>query len=246
MTNGVYGTSPVKRSRSTRAEIEELDAAIYEVCEEERPLSVRGCFYRVMSRGLIPKTEASYRRALWVDQGVHVELWVEKDAIASVVSVTTREWDIPIMVARGFPSESFLWSTSQDIVRGGKPAVVYQLGDHDASGVSAWEQTQRRLTEFVEDRVELTFERLAVTPEQIEDLDLPTRPQKKTDSRAANFAGDCVEVDAVPSTVLRSLVEDAIESWIDPEALRLTRIAEDSEREGLQALAQGGLIGGDR
>ena len=38
---------------------------------------------------------------------------------------------------------------------------------------------------------------------------------------------------------LRDLVRDAIEQWIDPAALRLTRIAEESEREILTRIANG-------
>lgn len=59
----VYGTSTVKkRTRYTNSQLAELDAAIYEVCQAERPLTVRGCFYRVMSRGLVEKSEAGVRR----------------------------------------------------------------------------------------------------------------------------------------------------------------------------------------
>ena len=46
-------------------------------------------------------------------------------------------------------------------------------------------------------------------------------------------------LDAIPSPVLRDLVRDAIERWIDPEALRLTKIAEASEREVLTRIADG-------
>jgi len=54
---------------------------------------------------------------------------------------------------------------------------------------------------------------------------LPTRPDK-----TGRGFGDCVEVDAIPSSTLRELVRDAIEEWIDHDQLRLTRIAERSER----------------
>lgn len=288
---GVYGTSAVKRSRSTKSELAALETAIYEVCRDEHPLSIRGCFYRVMSAGLVPKTEqgykrvqqrallmrrvgalpynwiadgtrwrirpdtftsaeqaladmaASYRRDLWHNQDVHVEIWSEKDAIRSVISSVTWEWDVPLFIARGFHSETFLHSTAQDIIADGKPAVIYQLGDHDPSGLSAWDQTKRKLTEFAPG-VDFQFERLAVTPEQIAEYNLPTRPTKSSDSRSRNFTGDSVEVDAMPSRVLRTLVEDAVERWMDPEKLALIRVAEDSERAGLRALATGGLIGG--
>lgn len=181
----------------------------------------------------------SYRRALWHEQDVYVEVWSEKDAISNIVSEITDEWDVPLLVARGFASESFLWSTAREMRAAKRPAVVYQLGDHDPSGVAAWEHVQDRLRAFAPD-VPITFKRLAVTPEQIVDLELPTRPTKASDSRARNFIGESVEVDAIPTSILQRLVADAIESHIDPVALHATRVAEASERAGLLALAGGG------
>lgn len=182
---------------------------------------------------------SSYRRALWDDQYVHMEIWVEKDAITSVISSVTAEWDVPILVARGFASETFLYATAQDIISDDKPAVIYQLGDHDPSGVAAWEHTQRRLQEFAPE-TEFVFERLAVTPEQIEQFALPMRPTKKS-NHTKGFTGDSVEVDAVPSTDLRAIVREAIEQRIDVDALRSTRMVEVSERAGLEALATAGI-----
>lgn len=284
MTAAIYGTSAIKRSRRTKAEIKDLEDAIHTVAAAERPCTIRGVFYRVTSKGLVPKTEqgyrqvqnrvllmrrrgdlpygwisdgtrwstkprtysgidsvlynaaVSYRRALWDDQNVHVEIWSEKDAIRSVIYPVTAEFDVPLMVARGFSSESFLWETAQAIIDDAKPAVIYQLGDHDPSGVAAWDHIRRRLTEFAPS-VDFEFDRLAVTPEQIEEYGLQTRPTKTSDSRAAGFDGDSVEVDALPSPILRDLVREAIEFWIDDEALRLTRLAEESEREVLHRIA---------
>jgi len=281
-----YGTSTVKRSRRTKTEITALETAIYAVAEAEQPCTIRGVFYRVMSKGLVPKTEPGYRqvqnrillmrrsgalpygwisdgtrwrikpetwsgadaalretamfyrRALWDDQAVHVEIWSEKDAIRSVVYPVTSEFDVPLMVARGYPSESFLWETAQAITAEGKPAIIYQLGDHDPSGVGAWDHTRARLQDF-SPGVDFVFERIAVTPDQIRDHHLETRPTKTSDTRSRSFTGDSVEVDALPSPVLRNLVREAIEKWIDPHALRLTRAAEESEREVLTRIAEG-------
>jgi hypothetical protein len=83
----------------------------------------------------------------------------------------------------------------------------------------------------------VTFARIAVTEDQITEMRLPTRPTKSSDTRAANFTGGSVEVDAIPPRLLRQLVEDAITSHIDPEALRLHREVEAQERAGLAALA---------
>lgn len=181
---------------------------------------------------------SSYRRGIWHDQDVYVEVWSEKEAISSIVYPITSKWDVPLMIARGFASESFLWSTASTIRNQGKPAVIYQLGDHDPSGVAAWEHVQTKLTEFAPD-VEIEFERLAVTESQIAAYDLPTRPTKVSDSRAKNFIGESVEVDAIPTRILRNIVEDAITSWIDTDQLRITRIVEGEEAEALYRMANG-------
>jgi hypothetical protein len=289
VTATVYGTSALNggRYRRTKAELADINAAIYEIAEAEEPVTVRGLFYRVMSLGLVPKTEQGYsvvqrqalkmrraselpygwitdgsrirlkprtfsnaqaalentakmyRRALWIDQGVHVEVWTEKDAIRGVISPVTIEYDVPLMISRGFSSETFLYETAEDINDEGNPAVIYQLGDHDPSGVAAWDDIQRKLRDFVDDRIDVTFERIAVTREQITELALPTRPTKQSDTRAARFEGESVEVDAIPSSTLRELVTDAIERWIDPHELRMTRVAEASERQILIRIAEG-------
>lgn len=181
---------------------------------------------------------ASYRRALWHDQDVYVEVWSEKEAISSIVSPVTNRWDVPLMIARGFASESFLWSTAATIAAVGKPTVVYQLGDHDPSGVAAWQHIQQRLRDFAPD-ADITFQRIAVTEQQIDELGLPTRPTKASDTRAKTFVGESVEVDAIPTRVLVRLVEDAIVGHIDPAALRVTRDIEASERQGLATMARG-------
>ena len=51
-----------RRARSTRAQIQALEDAVYDVARAERPMTVRGVFYRVMSLGLVPKSEAGYRQ----------------------------------------------------------------------------------------------------------------------------------------------------------------------------------------
>jgi hypothetical protein len=187
---------------------------------------------------MLDDASASYRRALWNDQAVDVHVFVEKDAISGVVMPVTERWDVGLGVLRGFASESFVYSVAESVRRTRWPVYFYQLGDHDPSGVDAWRDFQRKVTGFAPD-ADLTFERLAVTQQQITEYALPTRPTKRTDSRAARFVGESVEVDAIPAPILRALVEAAITQHIDPEALRLTRIAEDSERTLLYAMKEG-------
>ena len=85
-------------------------------------------------------------------------------------------------------------------------------------------------------KADVHFELAAVTPEQIEQWHLPTRPTKKTDSRAKGFSGESVEVDAIPPDRLRQLVKDCIEQHIDPAALEKTRLVEAAEQDTLDSM----------
>ncbi len=184
---------------------------------------------------------ASYRRALWDDQDVEVIVISEKDAISGVVYPVTAEFDVELCITRGYSSETFTHSIAQSVQSNhlrGKTTFVYQLGDHDPSGIDAWRSFGERVREFAP-HAEVEFERIAVTPEQINLYGLPTRPTKNTDSRSAKFVGESVEVDAIPASILRQVLRDAIEAHIDPGALAFTRTIESEERAGLEALAGG-------
>jgi hypothetical protein len=60
----VYGTSPIKRTRRTKAEIEALDAALIEIVEVFSPVTVRQVFYQAVNRGLVPKSEGKGYRVV--------------------------------------------------------------------------------------------------------------------------------------------------------------------------------------
>jgi len=128
-----------------------------------------------------------YRKSLWDESDVYCEVWLEKDALADVVIDVTSEFDVPLMVSRGYASLSFLYSAAESINDVGKPTFIYHLGDFDPSGQDAADKIERDLRDFID--VSISFERLAVRPEQIEDLSLPTRPTKRTDSRAVRQVG---------------------------------------------------------
>jgi hypothetical protein len=171
-----------------------------------------------------------YRRALWDNQHAYVEVWLEKDALAGVLVQETDPWDAPLMVTRGYASLSFLHSAAETISAVGKPAYLYYFGDYDPSGLDIDRNVERRLREFAPS-ADITFERVAVTPEQIEEWRLPTRPTKQTDSRSGAFHGTrSVEVDAIPAHLLRALVCQRIEQHVNAHALAITRQYEHQER----------------
>jgi hypothetical protein len=82
---------------------------------------------------------------------------------------------------------------------------------------------------------DIYFERLAVTPEQIDVWRLPSRPTKQTDSREKGFGDISVELDAISPDNLRDLVQMAIEQHLPPEQFKVLKIAEESERQAIAA-----------
>ena len=181
---------------------------------------------------MIARTARLYRRNLWRDADAYVEVWLEKDALAGVVSPVTSEFDVPLMVARGYSSLTFLHSAAEYMAEEDRPVYVYHLGDRDPSGVDAANKIESTLRELAPG-ADIHFERLAVLPEQVAQWSLPTRPTKQSDSRAKNWIGDSVELDAVHPETLRKLVRTAIERHLPSEQIEVVRIAEESERAWL-------------
>lgn len=186
-------------------------------------------------RALQDDVVATYRRDLWRDQDVYVEVWCEKDALGGLLAEETEPYQVPLMVSRGFSSLTFLHAAAEAICEEGKPAWLYHVGDHDPSGILIPQKIEEEIRRYAPG-CEIHFERLAVRPEQIDELGLPTRPTKSSDSRARGFAGESVDADAIPPQTLRAMVRGAIESHIDKTRLEQTKLVEALELESLRAL----------
>jgi hypothetical protein len=278
-----YHPSPVKRSRSTKAEVEARRDALFYIIHDGRPMTVRQVFYQATVRGLVEKAESGYqkvqtdltimrragdlpydwladntrwqrkprtfngveealhqtakfyRKNLWANADCYVEIWLEKDALAGVIYPVTSMFDVPLMVARGYASLSFLYNAAEYINQLAVPTYIYHLGDFDPSGVNAGEKIEETLRELAPD-AEIFFERIAVNPEQIEAWDLPTRPTKMSDTRAKGFGAESVELDAIEPNQLRALVQAAIEQHLPAHEYEILKAAEESERELLTSL----------
>ena len=84
------------------------------------------------------------------------------------------------------------------------------------------------------DAPELTFERVAITEQQVIDYALPTKPVKPTQSRKKFDIEQTVEAEAMRPDVLRQIVTDAFEPMIDRKSLEQLRAVEAAERHGLR------------
>ena len=175
-------------------------------------------------------TAEYYRRALWSSLPVQVHVFCEKDAIADLVYRETADYDVPLAVMRGDSSKTFLYECAQAIEAADKPAFLYGLVDADDKGRQIIKSAIERICRYATG-ADISWEILAITEEQIERYNLPTRPEKKDHSRHA------VEIDALPPEVLRRLIRAAIEQHLPQRELDVLRAAEKSERDLMLRIA---------
>jgi hypothetical protein len=186
-------------------------------------------------RGALEDMQNTYRRNYWLDQPVHVEIWCEKDALTPIINPICQRYGVMFCAIRGFESESFTYTAAQDLREIGKPARIYYFGDHDPSGWFIANSLEEGLREF---GVDVTVHPVAVNPDQIMHLRLPTRVAKRSDTRRAAFVREfgsdlCTEVDAIPPTILQDMVEQAILGEIDRESWARVARVEELERSTL-------------
>jgi hypothetical protein len=182
-------------------------------------------------------TARFYRKSLWKEADTHVEIWCEKDALAGVIMPVTSEYDVPLMVAKGFASETFCYEAVDARGNDDRPYQVYYLGDFDRAGQDAARSLGEKLTRFADAvGIEVALKTIAVTPLQVLELELPTRRAKRVSpaDRKWPYPFAC-ELDAVQPDYLRTLVETHINRHLDQDRLRILKVAERSERDLLQS-----------
>lgn len=183
----------------------------------------------------LQNTALLYRKSLWADSDVEVEIWLEKSALAGVIYPVTAEFDVPLMPTGGFTSETFAHGAVEDMKDSGKTLVIYALYDFDRSGQDASNSLKEKVERFgIEYGVSVEFHHLGLTWWQVKDLDLPTRPPKRNTAADQRWPYDfAAELDAIPPDDLRAMVRDAIEDHLPTWELNRLKKIELEERNTL-------------
>jgi hypothetical protein len=191
----------------------------------------------------------AYRKDFWASLDHHVEVFIEKDAMAGVVHPVTQEYDVSLHVCRGYASISFAGVIASQWNRIEKPIFAYYLGDFDPSGFDLERDLREKLERYSDrdcldqDDADLNghdtfcWIRLGVTAADFAQHNLIKLPVKLKDKRAKGFIEehgvDCAEVDALPPSEIRRRVQAAIESHIDPERWNRLLAVEQVERNSV-------------
>lgn len=180
---------------------------------------------------------------LWANQPYHVEVWVEKEALAGVVEQACNKWRVPFLSCRGYTSQSEMWRGGRRLLRyyqSDKKVLILHLGDHDPSGIDMSRDIQDRLAIFMEgNRPE--FIRMALNMEQIDEFNPPPNPAKQTDSRfqsySDKFGDESWELDALEPKIITGLIDDHVKPVIDKSAWKESKQEEENGKDKLQEVA---------
>lgn len=183
---------------------------------------------------------ASYRRAMWQDLAVTVEVWCESESVAGVLDPVIARYDVPCYPIKGQTSDSFCYSAAQDYRRLDKDVVLIYVGDFDPAGLEIESQLNAKLCRF-SGRGDLELTRLGVTLWQADELQHLGTPPKKPHWRAADgtkrpFEGLAIEAEAIDAEAMRDLVSTEIEKYIPASVRSAHEVFERQEREYLAGL----------
>lgn len=174
-----------------------------------------------------------YRLDRTEGQDRQVVLGVEKDTLAALVSGWFEAEGLPVVVLRGYGSQTYLDDVADLIADDPRPTVLVYAGDLDPSG----EDIVRDLRE----RVPAVGEpiRVAVTLDTVADFGLPELPGKAKDPRAPAFIARHgrlfqVEVEALDPNDLEALFREAVAPFVDTTTLARVTAREAAERASLR------------
>ena len=185
-------------------------------------------------REILENSLYCYRRNVWLNQARLIEVWIEKEALSAVFERATKQYGVTVNVGRGYDGWSSIYEAAQRFRKAEQeshPVTVLYFGDFDPTG----EDISRSLAErFLEFGCEPGVVRCALSYEDIQLYNLPAAMTKTSDSRAAKHIAkygevSSVELDALPSQVLRERIRTEIEKRMDMDALILCRQQEHAE-----------------
>lgn len=211
---------------------------------EDRGRNVRGGFGGYRDPGHYLGTVANgYVEPLWDGQHYRPEVWVEKEALISIVEQGAAPYRVPTFACKGYVSQSEMYAAAHRMrrrSRDGLTPVVIHLGDHDPSGVDMTRDIRDRLTLMAGQPVEVV--RVALTMEQIEEQQPPPNPAKLTDSRSTDYidrwGDESWELDALDPTYLRDLITDTLTDYVDRDAYDAAQEAEEANEDRIRLITQ--------
>lgn len=191
--------------------------------EPERPTMWSG------PKAILNACAQSYATDRWRNAETRVELWAEKDAVASVLRPVAEAWQVVYQSARGFMGLGAMADVQKRLDKhfgNGQNVVIIYCGDHDPSGQEIPRVVHDQLERLLENSEgdpygyrTVDVEVVALTLRQIEEHGPPPQYAKPSDARYVKYVAehgieDVWELDALPPNVLAEIATDAILDYL--------------------------------
>jgi hypothetical protein len=175
-----------------------------------------------------------------------VAIFAEKSSTEDVLNPIARRYGADLYLGTGEASNTRIYEMAKDGAEDGRPLAVATICDCDPSGRQMPVSIGRKL-QALRDLYfpELRFEviPLALTVDQVRDLDLPSTPLKDTEKRAdrwkAEFGVEQTEIDALATlrpNDLRRIVERGLAPYFDVTLQSRIERAKSEWRDRAQAV----------
>jgi len=166
--------------------------------------------------------ETGYVLDHWKGQDFYVELWVEKQALASVLQPIASRFQIGFQMNKGYCSQTAMYDASKRLIEkaeDGRSITILYAGDHDPSGEDMVRDIHDRLDMFGRGDIEVEVCKIALTKEQVTRYKCPPNPAKFSDPRATDYIAkhgrQSWEVDALDPKVMREIAQKEILARLD-------------------------------
>jgi hypothetical protein len=172
------------------------------------------------------KAETGYVLDHWAGQENYVELWVEKQALMSVLAPIAGKFQVGFQMNKGYCSQTAMYDASKRMIEAafdfdsghseGKRCTILYAGDHDPSGEDMVRDIRDRMDMF---GAQVTVKKIALTKAQVTQYKCPPNPAKFSDPRATDYIAQhgriSWEVDALDPKVMRQIAEREIKALLD-------------------------------
>lgn len=185
----------------------------------------------------------NYKEELNETQDTRVEIWVEKDALSSIVGKAAGGYRIDYFPTKGYPSIDSLKKAADRLKRAerdGKDTLILYLSDHDPEGLHMPQAVQDSLHQFGSS---VTVERIGLTLDQVRQYKPPSSFAKESSSRYHQYVEDTGttevwELDALKPDVISALITDRLDELIDQDRFAEAKVQEEQGKADMRLLAE--------
>jgi hypothetical protein len=177
-------------------------------------------------------------------QPYRIALIGEKSSLKEVLLPIAEHVGGELLLPTGEASDTMIFGLGARAAADGRPAVVLYFSDFDPAGAQMPISVSRKLQalhDLLYPALQIEVHAVALTIDQVRDLDLPSTPLKETEHRAdkwrAKYGHEQTEIDALSALrpeVLRPIARDAIAPFFDPTLGSRTFEAESQWRDAAE------------